>query len=86
MSQVELVRAARGGDPVAIDQLVRAWLPAVLGWCSRLGGPAIHPEDAAHDVFVVVLDRLSQLRDEERFAAWLFHFAVRPTAIADALP
>ncbi|MCB9791687.1 MAG: sigma-70 family RNA polymerase sigma factor [Alphaproteobacteria bacterium] len=60
------------GDPLAREALLDAWLPVVLGWCARLGGPRVHAEDAAHDVFVVVLTRLEQLDDLSRFRGWLF--------------
>jgi RNA polymerase sigma-70 factor (ECF subfamily) len=32
----------------------------------------VDPEDAAHDVFVLVLTRLPTLRNHESFEAWLF--------------
>ena len=47
-------------------------LPQVLQWCARLGGPLVDPEDAAQDVFIVVLTRIGQLRDPELFRPWLF--------------
>ena len=49
----------------------------VLCWCARFGGPGIDPEDAAHDVFVVVLDRLPSLRDPVAFPAWLYRVTRR---------
>ena len=69
---VPVLLAAREGRPGAQGELVRLWMPAVLGWCSRLGGPRVHPEDAAQDVFVKVLTRLDTIRDPERFGGWLF--------------
>ena len=62
---------AIAGDEHASSQVVDCALPVVLGWCLRLCGGA-DPEDAAHDVLVVVLERLSGLRQPEAFPAWLF--------------
>ncbi len=68
----ELVTAFLNDDPGARDALVAAWAPTVLQWCSRLGGPGVDAEDAAHDVFMVVLTKLASLRDPAVFPAWLF--------------
>jgi RNA polymerase sigma-70 factor (ECF subfamily) len=68
----ERVAAAIRGDALAFEAVVRASLPVVLGWCKRLSGPSVDFEDAAHDILVVVVDRLSGLRDPEAYSAWLF--------------
>jgi RNA polymerase sigma-70 factor (ECF subfamily) len=67
-----LVEEARRGQPGAAEALVDRWLPEVLAWCARLGGPGVDPEDAAHDVFVVVLTRLDTLRKPASFPSWIF--------------
>ncbi|HCH61670.1 MAG: hypothetical protein CL927_07160 [Deltaproteobacteria bacterium] len=68
----ERVAAAVQGDALAFEAVIRACLPVVLGWCKRLSGPSVDPEDAAHDILVIVVDRLSGLRDPAAFPAWLF--------------
>lgn len=75
-----LVQAAARGESGARDQLVDACLPAVLGWCARLGGPKVDPEDAAHDVLIVMLGRLDSLRDAGMFTSWLFGITRRVLA------
>ncbi len=75
-----LVQAAALGEPAARDRLVDACLPVVLGWCARLGGPKVDPEDAAHDVLIVMLDRLDSLRDFGSFTSWLFGITRRVLA------
>ncbi len=75
-----LVEAAARGEAGARDELVDAWLPVVLGWCSRLGGPKVDPEDAAHDVLIIMLDRLHSLRDASAFSSWLFGITRRVLA------
>ena len=67
-----MLEAAASGDPAAWDRVVAQWLPPVLGWCTRLGGADVDPEDAAHEVFLVVLERLSTLRDPVAFPCWIF--------------
>lgn len=49
-----------------------AWLPVVLRWCVRLGGPHVAPEDAAHDVMIVLLGRFDAIEHADRFSSWLF--------------
>lgn len=68
----ERVQAAIEGDALAFEAVIRACIPVVLGWCKRLSGQSVDPEDAAHDILVVVVDRLSHLRDPKAFPAWLF--------------
>ena len=80
VSDPALVLSAAKGDSSARDQLVDAALPAVLGWCARLGGPKVDPEDAAHDVLIVMLDRLDSLRDPNSFSSWLFGITRRVLA------
>lgn len=64
----------------ASDQLVATWLPVVLGWCTRLGGPRVDPEDAAHDVLLTLLDRIGELRDPTAVRAFVFGITRRTLA------
>ena len=64
--------AASAGDEAAREAVFETWLPVVLGWCVRLGGPRVDAEDAAHDVFLVVMRRLGDVERPDRFAGWLF--------------
>jgi RNA polymerase sigma-70 factor (ECF subfamily) len=68
----DLVAAAMRGEREARERLVDLWLPLVLGWCARLGGPRVDPEDAAHDTLIIILDRLPGLREPRCFPAWAF--------------
>lgn len=74
------VEDAQQGHPGARDRLVDAALPLVLGWCSRLGGPKVDPEDAAHDTLMTALARLPSLQDTVRFQPWLFGITRRTLA------
>ncbi len=68
----DLVDAARRGDEQALSMIARTSIPIVLGWAARLGGPTVDPEDAAHEVMLVLIDRVHSIRDPHRFGAWLF--------------
>lgn len=68
----DLVARAVAGESQALDRLFDQCLPVVLSWCKRLGGPRVDPEDATHDVMVVVLDRIDGLQKPEAFGSWLF--------------
>lgn len=76
------LRVLPGGEGGTTTQeaLFEAWLPVVLRWCSRLGGPKVDAEDAAHDVLVTALTRLHTLRNPADFPAWLFGITRRTLA------
>ena len=80
LPNTDTVAAAIQGTPGALDRLIDGSLPAVLGWCKRLLGPRGDPEDAAHDVLVVVIDRIGELRDPIAFPSWLFQVTRRVLA------
>lgn len=67
-----------GGD--AREAIFRDWLPVVLRWCSRLGGPYVDPEDAAHDILITVLTRMHTIRDPAAFPSWIFGVTRRTLA------
>jgi RNA polymerase sigma-70 factor (ECF subfamily) len=75
-----LVRQAQQEAAGALDRLCDVWLPVVLGWTTRLGGPRIDPEDAAHDVFLVVFRRIGDVERVEAFKSWLFGITRRVIA------
>jgi len=76
----DLVEAARADLPGARDRLLDASLTPVLAWCRRMGGPRVDPEDAAHDVLIIVLTRLEQLERPDRFGSWLYGITRRVLA------
>lgn len=75
-----VTEAALNDQAQGIDALVGSWLPVVVGWCARLGGPRVDAEDAAHDVLMVVVRRLSHVYDADRFPSWLFGITRRTLA------
>lgn len=75
-----LVEAVIAETPGSRDDLLDAWIPVVLGWCTRLGGPTVEPEDAAQDVMIIVLDKIGSLKSPEAFPSWVFGITRRVLA------
>ena len=67
-----LVRAAIDGTPGAMDRLCARWLPDVVSWGLRLGGPKVDAEDVAHDVWNVVVRRRASREEPRAVPAWLY--------------
>ena len=72
-----LLPAVLAGDPRGRERFVELWAPVILGWCARLGGPGLDPEDTAHDVFELALSRLHTLRDPRALAGWMYQLTRR---------
>ncbi len=75
-----LIDATLDGHPGAREALARCFLPMVIGWCTRLGGPRVDPEDAAHDILLIALTRLDKLRARSAWRAWLYGITRRVLA------
>ena len=72
-----VVRRAQRGDRDAFGSLVEQFQPTVYAIAlRRLGNPSDALE-LTQDVFLHVLERITQLREPERFAGWLRQVAVR---------
>ena len=74
------IRAAQRGDLVAQQALFERWLPTVMRWTARRGGPRVDAEDAAQDILLRAVQRLHTLRDPTAFDAWLFGMTRRVLA------
>jgi RNA polymerase sigma factor (sigma-70 family) len=71
ISDGDLVRLARAGDPVAFRLLVERYRPIALARARSLCGDAGDVEDIVQDAFLQAFVALDKLQDPERFAAWL---------------
>lgn len=75
MTELELVRAARGGDEDAFETLVRSHEKKIYNLCCRLCGNAEDAADAAQETFVSAWRALPFFREESNFATWLYRLA-----------
>ncbi len=71
LPDAQLVEQARRGDAAAFDALVRRHYRAAYVVALSALGQAMDAEDICQDAFVRALERLDELRDPARFAAWL---------------
>ncbi|MDL4818553.1 RNA polymerase sigma factor [Actinomadura opuntiae] len=70
-----LVLRAQGGDTTAFERLVRRYSGPVYRIALRILNDAQAAEDVAQEAFVTAWRRLSDLRDGQAFAAWLYRIA-----------
>lgn len=74
-AEVELVRAAQGGDALALAGLLDHLAP----WVGRICGPIAleHGEDAAQEALIAVLRDLPGLREPRALRGWVRRIAAR---------
>jgi RNA polymerase sigma factor (sigma-70 family) len=71
----QLVEQARRGETEAFESLVRRHGHAAAALTRRLVTDSHHAEDVFQETLLHAWQRLSQLRDADRFAAWLAQIA-----------
>jgi RNA polymerase sigma-70 factor (ECF subfamily) len=74
--QVALVERARAGDEEAFASLARGAADRLLAIAFRILRDLGHAEDAVQQTLVLAWRELPQLRDAERFDAWLHRLLV----------
>ena len=72
---LELARAAAGGDADAFTAIVRANADAVLGHCLRFFADRPTAEDATQEIFIKVLRQVSSYDGRAAFSTWLYRLA-----------
>ena len=72
----QLVLRAQTGDREAFGVLAERCRPWVLGLCLRLLGGRAAAEDASQEALLLAMRDLRQLRQPERFRAWLARVTV----------
>src|ERR1700733_2279568 len=70
-SVVALVTHAVEGDPAAWDGIVERYAPLVWSICARFQLSASDLEDVAQNVWVRLVDQLSELREPAALPGWL---------------
>jgi RNA polymerase sigma-70 factor (ECF subfamily) len=71
----QLIRGSLAGDRSASEQLIRGHSKRVLAVCLAVVGNVHDAEDVAQEALLRGLGRLHQLRNDERFGAWMARIA-----------
>ena len=69
------VEAARSGDDVAFEALLRQFQDAVVAVVLTRLGPGSDMEDVAQEAFIQAFTNLSQLREADKFGPWICKIA-----------
>jgi RNA polymerase sigma-70 factor (ECF subfamily) len=72
----ELVKAFRQGDEQAFNRLVFLYQTKIYNLCLNYVKAPEEAKDLAQDIFVTAYRALPKLREEKKFAAWLYQIAV----------
>jgi RNA polymerase sigma-70 factor (ECF subfamily) len=73
---VYVERVLREGTLEAFRPLYERYKDKVYNTAYRITGDASLAEDVAHDVFLLVYERLGQFRRKSRFSSWLYRVTV----------
>jgi len=66
-----LIERGRQGDETALGSLYKAYHRQMTGICQRIVGNRQVAEELAHDAFLLAFAKMDQLRNPQRFEAWL---------------
>lgn len=77
LETLALVRKARDGDHDAFNELVTRYEPMVFATVARRLKNRTCAREVTQDVFIQMLRKLTQLRDDALFEPWLRKIAVR---------
>jgi RNA polymerase sigma factor (sigma-70 family) len=72
VEQRAIVDAIRAGDPSGLAAAYDQYGDRLYGYCASLLKDPDLAADAVHDTLLVAAERIHQLRDPERFRAWLY--------------
>ncbi len=71
-----LVRAAKGGDRLAFDRLVRLYRPRIYALALHLTGRPSEAEDITQDAFLRAYRNISRFEGRSQFFTWLYRIAL----------
>src|SRR5262245_18423256 len=74
-AEARLVEAARRGDQTAFDALVAMYQTRLCRFTYSLTGNFTQSEELAQEAFITAWTRMSDIREPDRFASWLFGIA-----------
>ena len=72
MDETPLVARALAGDEAAVAALYDRYADKLYDYARFLTGSSTDAGDITHDVFLVAMQRLSQLRDHAKFRPWVY--------------
>jgi RNA polymerase sigma-70 factor, ECF subfamily len=72
----QLISRYLSGDQEGFNVLVRKWEKRIYNFILRYCGTREEAQDLCQDVFTAAFQRLSSLRDRERFSSWLYTIAL----------
>jgi RNA polymerase sigma-70 factor (ECF subfamily) len=76
LSEAEVIRRARNGDPSAFECLYRLHSRRVYALCLRMAGNPDDAEDLTQEAFLLLLRKIHTFRGESAFSTWLHRLAV----------
>lgn len=71
METEQFISQALKGNQQAITHLYNAYLPKMVGVCTRIVSDKSIAEELAHDAFILAMAKLNQLSDPNKFGQWL---------------
>jgi len=74
-SDSDLVAAARRGDAVAMDQLLRRHYDRVHAVCRRIAGSTRDADDAAQEAMIKIVRNLDRFDGRAAFGTWVYRIA-----------
>ena len=69
--EIQLIERGRQGNEAALGSLYKAYHRQMTGICQRIVGNRQVAEELAHDAFLLAFAKMDQLRNPQRFEAWL---------------
>ncbi len=81
-----IATALRDGDPAGLEEAYQRYADRLYAYCQLLTGDDPAAADAVHDTFVIATVRAVELRDRDRFGAWLYAVARRECGLQDDRP
>jgi RNA polymerase sigma-70 factor (ECF subfamily) len=70
-----LVKAAKQGDVIALNQLIKQWQKRIYNFAYKYFGDYDMAMDVTQKTFISMSKNLNGLKDESRFKPWLYRIA-----------
>lgn len=71
----QVVEQAKEGDSDSLEELIQSIQDKVFGLAFRMLGNRSDAEDAAQEILVRIITRLSDFRGDSAFSTWMFRVA-----------